>query len=188
VIIAFSTSSPWTSVAIFNDDFNLIASDRVLAPMRASEACLTILERLAPDLSVATLFVADLGPGSFTGVRVGVTLAKTLAFAKQGRVSGATSFDLIALDRSVALPSKKGEYFVRAPGQEPVRMIERPDDDLIGFGPWFEGQETFPDASRFAPLLSGLKVQEPEALIPAYLIEPSITLPKQPYQAGGSTV
>ncbi len=188
MIVAFSTSSPWTSVALFDERYELVASGRLLAPMRASEACLTILEQLSPDLAGVNLFVADLGPGSFTGVRVGVTLAKTMAFTKGASVAGADSFDLISTGQTVALPSKKGEYFVRRPGQEPVRQVERPDGELIGFGPWFEGDETFPDASRFGPLLGSLTVLEPEALVPAYLIEPSITMPKKPYLAGGSSV
>lgn len=185
MIVAFSTSSPWTSVAAFNEEHELVASEKMLAPMRASEACLTILEKLQPDLSTVTLFLADLGPGSFTGVRVGVTLAKTLAFARGVKVGGVDSFDLIAPDRTVALPSKKGEYFIRRVGQEAVRQVERPEESMEGFGLWFEGMEIFPEAARFGPMIARIAVIEPEALVPAYLIEPSITMPKTPYLTGG---
>ena len=87
-------------------------------------------------------------------------------------------------DKSVAIPSRKGEYFVRVPGEEPHRTSERPAGELVGFGPWFEGEETFPDASRFAALVQELKPMRAEDLLPAYLIEPSISLPRKPYAGG----
>ena len=184
MIVAFSTSSPWTSVALLTAEGKVLATEKSLAPMRASEACLSLLEALSVDLTMVSMFVSDLGPGSFTGVRVGVTIAKTLAFARSVKVAGLASFDLIAPDQTVAIPSKKGEYFVRTPGQVPVRMVERPSGNLVGFGPWFEGVETFPDASAFGPTVGRLIAMEPEALIPLYLMEPSITQPKKPFATG----
>ncbi len=186
MIVAFSTSSPWTSVAVFDSKGGLVANDRLHAPMQASGACLTMMSKLITDLSSVELFLADVGPGSFTGTRVGVTLAKTFAFARGGRVAGVSSFDLISHERAVAIPSKKGEYFVRLPGEAPCRVVERPDCTLIGFGPWFVGHETYPDASRFSRLIPNLKHVDPGALVPAYLIEPNISLPKHPFPSGGA--
>ena len=48
------------------------------------------------DRSALSGVVVDLGPGSFTGVRIGVTCAKTLAFALGIPVAGASSLDVLA--------------------------------------------------------------------------------------------
>jgi len=129
------------------------------------------------ELDQVELFASDLGPGSFTGVRVGVVMAKTLAWAVGGKCVGTDSFDLVDPQRVVALPSKKGEFFVRVPGWEPVRMTDVPDG-AVGYG--FGEVETPPEAFRFGPLIGGLEVVAPELLVPRYLIEASISQPKKP--------
>ncbi|MFX8922218.1 hypothetical protein ABTN04_19300, partial [Acinetobacter baumannii] len=83
------------------------------------------------------LFGADIGPGSFTGTRVAVTLAKTYAYVAGKKCFGVSSFDLIDCSGTVAIPSKKGEYFIRRVGLLPVRTSDRPQEPLVGFGPWF---------------------------------------------------
>lgn len=45
------------------------------------------------------VFCCCLGPGSFTGIRIGVATVKALGYALGKRVLGVTSFDCIAYDR-----------------------------------------------------------------------------------------
>jgi len=184
VIVAFSTSSAWSSVAAIDRVSGVIWSGSENAPQGASGACLRLLERMAENSGVrvedAEMFVADLGPGSFTGVRVGVTLAKSFGYLFDRPVAGATSFDLIAADRVVVLPSKKGEYFVREPGMTPFRTPELPEMPFIGFGPGIEPQTT-PSAARFFEILDTLNPVDAMTFVPEYLIEPSISIPKKPF-------
>lgn len=188
MIVAFSTSSPQTSVALIETDGRLIAESQKMAPMQASGACMELLQILLTQsgrsLREATLFAADLGPGSFTGVKVAVTLAKTLAFVQGIQVMGADSFDLIDASRSVFLPSKKGEFFIREPGKEPYRTATLPAEATIGFGAG-DRDTSYPLASRFTALYKSWLPMAPEALVPNYLIEPSISLPKQPLSIVG---
>lgn len=132
---------------------------------------------VAPD--AFQIFAADVGPGSFTGVRVGVVLAKTLAYVAGGKVVGADAFDLIASDALVALPSRKGEYFLRTPGQAPIRTTQL-DEAAIGYGPDFADPKA-PSAAAFGVLLPGLTPVDPFAFMPEYLIEPSISVPKKAF-------
>jgi len=186
VIVAFSTSSPLSSVALLDASGSVVSAAEEMAPMAASGACMRMLDRLLTEtgltLSQATLFLVDLGPGSFTGVKVGVTIAKTLAYAEGKMCGGATSFDLISSEETVVLPSKRGEWFVRVPNAAPVRTTELPEGDFKGFGPGIENS-CYPSAKRFADLLAGIVAVKPELLVPNYLIEPSISQPKTPYRA-----
>ena len=167
---AFSTSGPRASVALLDGARILYAGDEA-AQGRAGEACLRLLRdglrSLDAGLADVRVFAADLGPGSFTGVRVGIVLAKTLAWAEGAACAGASAFDLVVPDRTVALPSRKGEWFVRVPGCLPERTREVPTE--VGT----------PLAAGFARLV--LDPVPPETLIPAYLLEPSISAPKVAY-------
>ncbi|HVL38160.1 MAG TPA: hypothetical protein VM328_02105, partial [Fimbriimonadaceae bacterium] len=148
-----------------------------------SGACLDLLYSLllSCDLQLSDTkgVAADLGPGSFTGVRVGVTLAKTLAFTLEVSCYGADAFNLIG-PGIVAVPSKKGEFFVRLPGLEPERQRDVPPG-ARGYGVGFAAAD-YPHASAFGALLKQLHPVPPERLNPVYLIEPSISQPKSPYR------
>ena len=130
--------------------------------------------------SQVDLFVADMGPGSFTGVRVGVTLAKTFGFLYSKEVAGVTSFDLIDASRTVVLPSRKGEFFVRRAGDVPYRTSEIEGEELVGFGPGME-PEVYPDASRVSLIIPNLVAVNAASFVPEYLIDPSISVPKKPF-------
>ena len=189
MIVAVSTSSPLVGVALFAEDGGVIEASSVQARAAASGACLSLLESLLQRngllLHQATLFAADLGPGSFTGVKVGVTLVKTWAFAFGVPVTGADSFDLIDPEGTVAIPSKRGEFFIRRVGFAAIRAPALPEGPFAGYGPGIEPQ-AYPSAERFAPLLRHLPRLRPEELVPNHLLEPSISLPKKPYAAGGA--
>lgn len=180
----FSTSSPQASVALFRGQ-DLLAAESHMAPMAASGACLELLENLLNRHSAnpreIRLFVADVGPGSFTGVKVAVTLVKTLAFVVDAQVAAVSSFDLIDADATVFVPSRKGEWFVRRPGQEPERTSEAPPSNVAGFGPGI-AESRYPYAGQAGLLLGGLELMAPEHLLPNYLAEPSISVPKTPYR------
>lgn len=186
MIFAFSTSSPIVSVAIFDLEGKLIFSGERESRQEASNACLELLASSGVDVLLGTLFLADLGPGSFTGTRVGVTLAKTMAWAAGAVCGGAPAFDLISTDQTVVFPSKRDEWFVRPPGGNVFRSEFLPEGDFVGFGPSIETL-VYPSAERFESLLSQVDRIAPEALVPLYLIDPSISQPKQPLsRIGGS--
>lgn len=169
--VAFSTSGPRASVALLREGEILYAGDEE-ARGRAGEACLSLLRDglavVGASLADASLFAADLGPGSFTGIRVGIVLAKTLAWERGVSCAAADAFDLVDPAGIVALPSRKGEWFVRIPGLPPERTREAPE--VVGV----------PLASGFARL--ALTPVSPFALVPAYLLEPSISMPNKPFR------
>lgn len=65
------------------------------------------------------------GPGSFTGIRLGIAYAKGLAMGLNIPVVGISAFDLYLAatpDAFVAIDSGRGDFFVAAPGLEPCTM------------------------------------------------------------------
>lgn len=185
--IAFSSSSPIASVALIDGEGSVICERSEEARQNASGVLLDMLDGLLGEsgrsLEDARLFASDLGPGSFTGVRVGVTVCKTMAYACGVRVVGADAFDLIDPRRPVAIPSRRGEHFLRLPGRRPAVTLDLPDG-VVGYGPVFESPR-HPSAKAFAALLLTLQATDPERLVPLYLAEPSISTPKDPRVKGG---
>lgn len=119
-ILAVDTSTFVGTVAVLRDGELLSESS---ASVRASHGE-TLLPRLALALEQAELKLADidmfavgLGPGSFTGVRIGVATAKGLALAEQKPLVGVTSLRVIARGmaagtlRAVAVDAHKGEVY-----------------------------------------------------------------------------
>lgn len=184
--LAFSSSSPIVSVALFDEDGALLSAREAEGHKKASGTLLDLLDDLLAEAGVeldsVSLFAADLGPGSFTGVKVAVTMCKTFAYAQDRPVCGATAFDLIDPSALVAVPSKKSEYFLRAPGEEPETTSE-PLISAIGYGRWFKSPK-YPSAARFERLLDSCERCEPAALVPYYVAEPSISTPKNPRLMG----
>ena len=65
------------------------------------------------------------GPGSFTGIRLGIAYAKGIALGLNIPVVGINAFDLYLAatpDAFVAIDSGRGDFFVAANGLEPQTM------------------------------------------------------------------
>ncbi|MFD0867356.1 tRNA (adenosine(37)-N6)-threonylcarbamoyltransferase complex dimerization subunit type 1 TsaB [Tessaracoccus lubricantis] len=54
-------------------------------------------------------FAVGMGPGPFTGLRVGIATAWTLALAGHKPVHGVCSLDVVALQRVLAVPAAGGD-------------------------------------------------------------------------------
>ncbi len=187
--LAVSTSSPLVSAALIGPGSEVLARASEVASGNASgaltrlvEACLRESRHTWADVSQV---VADVGPGGFSGVRVGVTMAKTWAYALGVPAAGATAFDLVEPGAPVAVPVRKGEWFLRRPGCEPERVTDLAETGAVGYGPGRE-DSVWPEAFRAAPLLATLEFADPFLLVPRYLAEPSVSQPKKPYALGGA--
>jgi len=183
MIVGLSTSSPQVSVALFTDKGVLIATHEKLAPQAASSAALAFLENLLSEnrTSIQAIkgLVCDAGPGSFTGVKVGVTLLKTLGFALGVQVAAVSSFDLMIHHENIAVPIRKGHYILRKIGEVPEPCSLLPEG-TIGYGIDFETQN-YPYASRIAELFLDLKWVSAFELLPYYVLEPNISKPNKPF-------
>jgi hypothetical protein len=179
VFVTFSTSSSLASIAILSEAGEVLFESEEESNQQASKVCLELLGSFPLDFNEVKAFLADIGPGSFTGTRVGVVLAKTFSWNYGCLCGGASAFDLIAHDQTVVFPSKKGEWFVRNVGEVAYRTEELPGSEWVGFGPGIE-HPILPRAARFGHLLDSVSLVDPMSFVPEYLIEPSISTSKKP--------
>lgn len=125
MLIAFDTATAHVTVAL-HDGESVVASFTSTESMRHGEMLAPGIERVLGD---ADARVADLtgiavgvGPGPFTGLRVGLVTARTLAFVRHVPVHGVCSLDLLAAeamdagleDFVVATDARRKEVYVAA--------------------------------------------------------------------------
>ncbi len=184
-IVALDTSTDLASFGLYDDD--AIVTE---AELRAHHAHGEVLLP-AIDLALKAAgwtpsdvgrWIVGVGPGSFTGTRIGVSLVKGIALATGADVVAVTSLEAIAHDvngrsaRVVALlPAGKDELFVQIDGgeithaQESVVQGRLLPNDVVVRGP--------PRASQ---LFAIGKTREPcdlSTLEPMYVRAPDITKP-----------
>lgn len=121
IVLALDTSTWWASVAVVADGAVLAAERERTHGSHAIEL-LPLVER---TLAAAGVALADVGavavtrgPGSFTGLRVGLSTAKGLAYATGARLVAVPTLEALALAVEgatgtvlVLLDARKGELY-----------------------------------------------------------------------------
>lgn len=118
-ILAIDSATEACSVALLDDD-NLIAGEFRMLGRGHAEQLIPMIAALPAKGRAARIAVA-LGPGSFTGVRVGLAAARALAFAWGAELVGYPTLDLVAAMArshrpgpvSVAMTGGHGEWFLQ---------------------------------------------------------------------------
>ncbi|HEX8968145.1 MAG TPA: tRNA (adenosine(37)-N6)-threonylcarbamoyltransferase complex dimerization subunit type 1 TsaB [Chloroflexota bacterium] len=99
MLLALDTSTAWASVALY-DGQQVLSETTWLAGREHSTRLLievqAALERLGQPVQHLAGLVVALGPGSFTGVRVGLSVAKGIAAGLALPVWGVSSLDVLA--------------------------------------------------------------------------------------------
>ena len=123
MLLALDSSSLTLSVALGEPGDPLpLASERHGPPAKMSDllpdVLLALLGRHGKSLTEVQAFVVGLGPGSFTGLRIGLATVKGLAYALRIPVSGASSLAALALDGPEGAPlgaiavARRGEIYL----------------------------------------------------------------------------
>lgn len=122
--LVIETASEACSVALFDgapsDGLKLIANDHRELGRGHAERLIPMIEAL-PDKGRAPRILVSLGPGSFTGVRIGIAAARALGVAWDAKVLGYPTLALVAVRSwqptprsvTVCVNGGHGEWFVQ---------------------------------------------------------------------------
>jgi len=125
--LALDSASLACSVAVSLDE-EVVAEERIATMHGQAEELLPLVDRAMREAGqmagALDLVVATVGPGSFTGIRVGLAAARGIALATGARLIGVTSFEAVAVlavrndwpeTRSllVALESRREDFYVQ---------------------------------------------------------------------------
>lgn len=126
LILGIETATNWCAVALWTERGPL-ASRSFINAMELSRRLVPTIQSLIADEGLGpkdlTGIAVSLGPGSFTGLRIGVATAKTMAQALGIPIIGIETMDVIALPYqtlvqagtrlAVTLSARRGQYYVR---------------------------------------------------------------------------
>lgn len=208
MLLAFDTASPTVTVAL-HDGTDVAAEATATSSMRHGEQLAPLIAQVLADAGATpadlTGIAVGVGPGPFTGLRVGLVTARTMAHVLDVPVHGVCSLDPLALeaietgavdgDFLVATDARRKEVYLASYDAGAVRqddpVVDRPatltsDRPVVG-----EGAALYPDAFPVArgpqrPSAAWLArgvvagrftVLEPE---PLYLRRPDAEIPRAP--------
>lgn len=113
MILAIDTATRWTGIAL-HDGQHVVADHGWLSArtqsMELAPAVTQMLEQASVEAADLSAIGISIGPGSYTGLRIGMGLAKGMALAYQHPLIGVPTLDIVA----AAQPVCDGELVVVA--------------------------------------------------------------------------
>lgn len=208
MLLAFDTATPLVAVALHDGEDVVVdlVSER---PMKHAEQLAPLIERALAQAGIVrqdlTAIAAGVGPGPFTGLRVGLVTARTLGYVLDLPVYGVCSLDVIAVEAAdtgavegeflVATDARRKEVYLARYDAGGDRLegpvVGRPADLATEETVVGQGAALYPDAfpHRIGPTVPSAgwlarvvteeraELRDPE---PLYLRRPDVEAPRPP--------
>jgi tRNA threonylcarbamoyladenosine biosynthesis protein TsaB len=175
VLLAFDTATPYVTVALHDGEV-VVAECRSEQRMKHGEQLAPLIEQTLAAAGIVrqdlTALAVGVGPGPFTGLRVGLVTARTLALVLEIPVYGVCSLDVVAVeaalggepvgrDFAVATDARRKEVYLATYDDQGRRLdgpdVVRPADAVTDSPVAGEGAVLYPDSFPRAhtPVLPG---------------------------------
>jgi tRNA threonylcarbamoyladenosine biosynthesis protein TsaB len=139
LILAFDMATSVVTSALVRDGEPL--AERISRPRSVLEDIDFVLREADAEPEQLDALAVGTGPGSFTGVRIGLATARALAFALGLQAAGVSTLDALAAGSPGAVPvidAKRGEVFVTLDAEsrclEPAALELAPGAVCVGDG------------------------------------------------------
>ncbi|HEY7397960.1 MAG TPA: tRNA (adenosine(37)-N6)-threonylcarbamoyltransferase complex dimerization subunit type 1 TsaB [Gaiellaceae bacterium] len=155
-VLAFDTATTFGAVCA-------LSSGERLTTARAGDV-LELVDRLVDDAAELEGIVVGRGPGSFTSIRIGLAVARSLSFALAVPVAGASTLDAFE-DGTVVLDARRGEVFTAGPRVCAPEQLDVDGLTLVGDG-----------ALRYRALFEAVGAHVPDGADPVHRPDPLLLL------------
>ena len=163
MLLAFDTATPLVTVAL-HDGADVVAEASAAHPMRHGEQLAPLIDRVMSQVGVVrqdlTAVGVGVGPGPFTGLRVGLVTARTLGFVLEIPVYGLCTLDVVAVEAAdtgtvagdfvVATDARRKEVYLAWYAASGRRLdgpvVIRPAEAVTDLPVAGEGARLYPDA------------------------------------------
>ena len=137
--LAFDTATSVATSALVRD--GEVLGERASRAVRVLADVEELLEHTGAEPRDLNRLVVGIGPGSFTGMRMGVAAARALAFALELELAGVSTLDALAAGAPGALPvvdAGRREVFTLVDGApaavSPAELKLEPETTCVGDG------------------------------------------------------
>jgi len=208
VLLAFDTATPAVTVALY-DGRQVVAQRTTVDAMRHGELLAPSISDVLTEAGLVrqdlTAIAVGVGPGPFTGLRVGLMTARTLAAVLEIPAYGVCTLDVLAVEAvdsgtvdrpfHVATDARRKEVYLASYDASGVRLggpeVVKPaaaatDEPVVGRGALLYA-DAFPDRrlpeNPSAGVLAQVVAEERAELFdpePMYLRRPDTAAPHQP--------
>ena len=160
ISLAIDTATSRTIVAMVDEDQVLFEKFHEGA-MDHGKAITELVAQALKVCPVPNQVVVGMGPGPFTGLRVGITFAQTFALARNIGLIGVCSLDAISIDQTeytVAIDARRKEIYWASykDGQRIAGPAVDKPADVDGFI-----LDVYPDMARLVALSKSQNISEP---------------------------